>query len=207
MRVNELIEKLELGRRDEALVRFHFGLVDGTPKTYQQTAQHFGISSQRVSQIVKKVSRRLRHPSKRTLVNEVLTQSKHDQEWELLVRLLSQLPENRFGPPHVNTLKKTVPPKNSESNQVRFMRNEFGLEALRGIYSNAYQKWPEFEDQQLKDEYLSGLPCEQIVRNHARTPLAVLMRLARLGLVVHPPFIREMKKFQRQARKLLREND
>ena len=207
MRVNELIDLLHLGIRDRALIEFHFGISDNSSvKTFRQTGLHFGISAERVRQIVLKVSRRLRHPSKRTLAMQILNQAKDDQEWETLIRLLGQPPENRFGSPHVKITEPTVLPKDSISNPDRYMRNEFGLEALRAVFPRAYEEWSDLEEKQLKDGFLSGRSCSQLVRDHARTPSALLERLVKLNLVINPIFSQEFKVLQREARNTLRRN-
>jgi hypothetical protein len=206
MRIEEIINSLQLRTRDRALIVFHFGLVDRHFKTYRETGLRFAISAERVRQIVSKISRRMRHPSKRTLAMQILNEATDDHEWEALIRLLGQPPETRFGSPYVKLNEPTVLSKVSSSDPVRYMRNEFGLAALRTVFPRAYEAWSDLEDTQLKDGFMLGRSCSQLVRDHGRSPSAIVERLVKLNLVIEGTFAREMKSLQREARESLRRN-
>jgi hypothetical protein len=148
----------------------------------------------------------MRHPSKRTLAMQILNEATDDHEWEALIRLLGQPPETRFGSPYVKLNEPTVLSKVSSSDPVRYMRNEFGLAALRTVFPRAYEAWSDLEDTQLKDGFMLGRSCSQLVRDHGRSPSAIVERLVKLNLVIEGTFAREMKSLQREARESLRRN-
>lgn len=65
--INELKETINkvlktLTPREEALLRYRFGLDGGAPKTLVETGEEFNVSTSRAGQIVAKALRKLRHP-------------------------------------------------------------------------------------------------------------------------------------------------
>jgi hypothetical protein len=205
MSADKIVSALNHKRRDEALVRFHLGLDDGSPKTLRQTADRFGISAERVRQILLRTSRRARTKRMRPLIEDVLQQSVSNLERQVVERLLGMKTNNDSTLPPEKASRPSVLPNIAKLNPDVYMRNEFGLDVLRSVYSNAYKRWATAEDQQLKDEIAAGVKAEQIVLNHSRTPAAIVERINRLELSVLPTFVSELYKSQRAARKRLRE--
>ena len=123
----------------------------------------------------------------------------------MVERLLGMKTNKDSTLPTETASRPSVLPNIAKPNPDVFMRNEFGFDVLRGVYSNAYKRWSTAEDQQLKDEIAAGVKAEQIVLNHSRTPAAILERINRLELSVLSTFVFELHKTQRAARKRLRE--
>ena len=205
MSADKIISALNLKRRDEALIRVHLGLNDGAPKSLRQTADRFGISAERVRQIVMRTSRRARTKRMRPLIEDVLQQPVSNLDRQVVERLMGMKTgiDSTLQPETAS--RPSVLPNIAKLNPDVYMRNEFGFDVLRSVYPNAYKRWSTAEDQQLKDEIAAGVKAEQIVLNHARTPAAILERINRLELSVWPTFFFELQKTQRAARKHLRE--
>ncbi|MBN2838770.1 MAG: RNA polymerase sigma factor RpoD [Fusobacteriaceae bacterium] len=55
---------LTLTEREEMVLRYRFGLVDGKPRTLEEVGIIFGVTRERIRQIEAKALRKLRHPSR-----------------------------------------------------------------------------------------------------------------------------------------------
>ena len=53
-----------LSEREQKVIRWRFGLVDGTPLTLEQVGEKFHVTRERIRQIEAKALRKLRHPSR-----------------------------------------------------------------------------------------------------------------------------------------------
>jgi len=54
--------------REQQIINLRYGLTDGPPKTLQQIGDLFGVSRERIRQIERKALRRLKHPSRRKIL-------------------------------------------------------------------------------------------------------------------------------------------
>ena len=57
-----------LNPREERIIRMRFGFEDGNPRTLQEVGQTFAVTRERIRQIEAKALRKLRHPSRASLV-------------------------------------------------------------------------------------------------------------------------------------------
>ncbi len=58
----------------------------------------------------------------------------------------------------------------------------YSLDDIRQDHPNAYAKWDEAQDQQLRELFHSGLAANQIAARMKRQPSAIRSRLTKLGL-------------------------
>jgi RNA polymerase primary sigma factor len=76
--VNELLKQeldevlLTLTDREEAVLRFRFGLEDGQIRTLEEVGKVFGVTRERIRQIEAKALRKLRHPSRKRKLREFM---------------------------------------------------------------------------------------------------------------------------------------
>ena len=54
-----------LSDREEKVLRFRYGLDDGSPKTLEEVGKLFKVTRERIRQIEVKALRKLKHPSRR----------------------------------------------------------------------------------------------------------------------------------------------
>jgi len=54
--------------REQQIINMRYGLTDGQPKTLQQIGDLFGVSRERIRQLEGKALRRLKHPSRRKIL-------------------------------------------------------------------------------------------------------------------------------------------
>jgi RNA polymerase primary sigma factor len=59
---------MKLSPREERIIRMRFGFEDGTPRTLEEVGQVFAVTRERIRQIEAKALRKLRHPSRSSLV-------------------------------------------------------------------------------------------------------------------------------------------
>jgi RNA polymerase primary sigma factor len=57
-----------LNSREERIIRMRFGFEDGNPRTLEEVGQAFAVTRERIRQIEAKALRKLRHPSRSSLV-------------------------------------------------------------------------------------------------------------------------------------------
>ena len=63
----------ELSDRELRIIQLRFGFVDGDPHTLQEIADEFGLSRERIRQIVGEAMHRLRHPHVRRKLKSYLS--------------------------------------------------------------------------------------------------------------------------------------
>lgn len=61
-----------LDPEERKIITMHFGLTDGEPQSFQQIADHFGNSIEKIKRIEAKALRKLRHPTKSRPLREYL---------------------------------------------------------------------------------------------------------------------------------------
>lgn len=61
-----------LTEREQQVLTYRFGLVDGTPLTLEEVGETFGVTRERIRQIETKALRRLRHPTRSNKLREYL---------------------------------------------------------------------------------------------------------------------------------------
>jgi len=61
-----------LTEREQQVLSYRFGLVDGTPNTLEEVGEIFGVTRERIRQIETKAIRRLRHPTRSNKLREYL---------------------------------------------------------------------------------------------------------------------------------------
>ncbi len=61
-----------LSDREEEVLRLRFGLDDGKTRTLEEVGQHFEVTRERIRQIEAKALRKLRHPSRSSLLRDFL---------------------------------------------------------------------------------------------------------------------------------------
>jgi RNA polymerase primary sigma factor len=54
--------------REERIIKMRFGMEDGTERTLEEVGQAFGVTRERIRQIESKALRKLRHPSRHSLL-------------------------------------------------------------------------------------------------------------------------------------------
>ena len=64
-----------LGERERAVIDYRFGLSDGYGRTLEEVGRFFNVTRERVRQIETKVIRKLRHPSRMSLLREYFVKS------------------------------------------------------------------------------------------------------------------------------------
>jgi RNA polymerase primary sigma factor len=57
-----------LNPREERIIRMRFGFEDGNPRTLEEVGQTFAVTRERIRQIEAKALRKLRHPTRSSLV-------------------------------------------------------------------------------------------------------------------------------------------
>jgi RNA polymerase primary sigma factor len=57
-----------LSRREEKIVRLRFGMGDGVPRTLEEVGSIFNVTRERVRQIEAKALKKLRHPSRASIL-------------------------------------------------------------------------------------------------------------------------------------------
>jgi len=62
----------KLSPREERIIRMRFGFEDGNPRTLEEVGQVFAVTRERIRQIEAKALRKLRHPSRSSLVRTFL---------------------------------------------------------------------------------------------------------------------------------------
>ena len=65
----------KLSPREERIIRMRFGFEDGNPRTLEEVGQVFAVTRERIRQIEAKALRKLRHPSRSSLVRAFLERS------------------------------------------------------------------------------------------------------------------------------------
>jgi RNA polymerase primary sigma factor len=65
----------KLSPREERIIRMRFGFEDGNPRTLEEVGQVFAVTRERIRQIEAKALRKLRHPSRSSLVRTFLESS------------------------------------------------------------------------------------------------------------------------------------
>ena len=76
--INDLLrQQLEriletLSDREGEIIKMRFGFENNGPMTFQEIADHFGISRERVRQIESKTMKKLRHPSRTQSIRDYL---------------------------------------------------------------------------------------------------------------------------------------
>jgi RNA polymerase primary sigma factor len=65
----------QLNPREERIIRMRFGFEDGNPHTLEEVGQTFAVTRERIRQIEAKALRKLRHPSRSSLVRTFLEDS------------------------------------------------------------------------------------------------------------------------------------
>ena len=76
VKLRELRERFDmvlrtLTVREMEVVILRFGLLDGVCRTLEEVGQHFALTRERIRQIEKKALRKMRHPSRRRLLQEM----------------------------------------------------------------------------------------------------------------------------------------
>ena len=61
-----------LNPREREVLRLRFGLDDGRPKTLEEIGHHFKVTRERIRQIEAKAMRKLRQPTRNTVLREYL---------------------------------------------------------------------------------------------------------------------------------------
>ena len=61
-----------LSEREQKVIRWRFGLVDGTPLTLEQVGEKFHVTRERIRQIESKTLSKLRHPSRSQKLRDYL---------------------------------------------------------------------------------------------------------------------------------------
>jgi RNA polymerase primary sigma factor len=62
----------KLSPREERIIRMRFGFEDGNPRTLEEIGQEFAVTRERIRQIEAKALRKLRHPSRSSVVRTFL---------------------------------------------------------------------------------------------------------------------------------------
>lgn len=76
---NDLFETLK-NPRQSMILNLRYGLDGGMPRTLEEVGKHFNITRERVRQIQEKALRKLRHPSRKRIFNDIV------QPFELVLR-------------------------------------------------------------------------------------------------------------------------
>jgi RNA polymerase primary sigma factor len=58
--------------REEAVIRYRYGMIDGEPKTLEEIGTKFGVTRERIRQIESKSIAKLRHPSRSQVLKDYL---------------------------------------------------------------------------------------------------------------------------------------
>jgi len=66
-----LLERI-LTPREGMIIRLRYGLDDGMPLTLEEVGQHFDVTRERVRQIQKKALRKIYHPSRKQILNDIV---------------------------------------------------------------------------------------------------------------------------------------
>jgi len=68
---NELFGILK-NPRQSMILRLRYGLDDGMPRTLEEVGQRFGITRERIRQIENKILNRIRHPTRRHIIDDIV---------------------------------------------------------------------------------------------------------------------------------------
>jgi len=68
---NELFRTLK-NPRQSMIIRLRYGLGDGIPRTLEEIGQHFSITRERVRQIENKIFKRIFHPTRRYILDDIV---------------------------------------------------------------------------------------------------------------------------------------
>lgn len=61
-----------LSEREAGVISLRFGLVGGEPKTLEEVGRMYGVTRERIRQIESKGLHKLRHPSRRMVLADML---------------------------------------------------------------------------------------------------------------------------------------
>ncbi len=204
-----ILSDLALSGRNSEIVKFRLGL-DGTElRTYQETAKRFGLSRERIRQIVSKVVRQLRHRSRTHLILKLKSGAINGNELALIEHILAAgKGSQEFPIEFVSRVASSSPAKavrvvgarsGRDSVAHVYMRNVFGLDAIRRLYPRAYERWTSAEDDLLRNAIANSTDFKSIQFAHQRAPAAILERIVKLGLIVSRTFKAEIRRSQKQS--------
>ncbi len=58
--IDKLFQKVKLTEQESQVIKLHFGLIDGVEWTYKQIGDIYGVTRQRISQVIKKALRKIK---------------------------------------------------------------------------------------------------------------------------------------------------
>jgi hypothetical protein len=127
------------------------------------------------------------------LIEHILAAGNGSQEFpiELVSRVASSSPAKAVRVVGARSGRDSVPHA--------YMRNVFGLDAIRRLYPRAYERWPSAEDDLLRNAIANSTVFQSIQAAHQRAPAAILERIVKLGLIVPRTFKAEIRRSQKQS--------
>jgi len=66
----------QLAKREREILELRYGLVDGTPSTLEEVGRRYNVTRERIRQIEAKALRKLRHPARRSQLEDFLAMIK-----------------------------------------------------------------------------------------------------------------------------------
>jgi len=66
--INDVLKTLT--EREDKVIKYRFGLIDGCPRTLEEVGRIFGVTRERIRQIEAKALRKLKHPSRSKKLKE-----------------------------------------------------------------------------------------------------------------------------------------